>query len=159
MEARKFKLQYFSPTARYIHSIKSVDIPAIGTFILMPHKKWPLTPPNCLKTMTRWPKNGYMFQNFLGGYLTFRGQSFFRVCWKLDGAMLIFYSRHWSYLLKFPFQNQCIFNLSSQTMQKNPFQLKTTGYFHYSRTKWSENPHVHNSWILLTETNPKTSIL
>ena len=28
MRPKKFKLQYFSPTARYLHSEKSVDTPA-----------------------------------------------------------------------------------------------------------------------------------
>ena len=45
MEARKFKLQYFSRTARYLHSVKSVDTPAIGTFISTPHAKMTPDPP------------------------------------------------------------------------------------------------------------------
>ena len=45
MEARKFKLQYFPRTARYLHSVKSVDTPAIGTFISTPHAKMTPGPP------------------------------------------------------------------------------------------------------------------
>ena len=33
MEARKFKLQYFSRTARYLQSVKNIDTSAIETFI------------------------------------------------------------------------------------------------------------------------------
>ena len=39
MEARKFKLSYFPRTGRYLHSVKSVDTPAIGTFISASHVK------------------------------------------------------------------------------------------------------------------------
>ena len=39
LEAGKFKLSYFPRTARYLHSSKSVDTSAIGTFIWMPHPK------------------------------------------------------------------------------------------------------------------------
>ena len=45
MEARKFKLSYFPRTARYLHSVKSVDTPAIGTFISTPHAKMTPDPP------------------------------------------------------------------------------------------------------------------
>ena len=44
MEAQKFKLQYSSCTARHLHSVKSIDTPAIGTFISMSHAKIHLTP-------------------------------------------------------------------------------------------------------------------
>ena len=45
MEARKFKLQYFSRTARYLYSVKSVDNPAIGTFISASLAKMTPDPP------------------------------------------------------------------------------------------------------------------
>ena len=37
METKKFEQQYFSGKATYIHSVKSNDTPAIGTFVSMPH--------------------------------------------------------------------------------------------------------------------------
>ena len=45
MEAGKFKLQYFSHKARYFHSVKSVETPAIGTFIPTLHTKMTPNPP------------------------------------------------------------------------------------------------------------------
>ena len=39
MEAQTFKLQYFSRATRYLHSVKSVDTPAIATFIQASHAK------------------------------------------------------------------------------------------------------------------------
>ena len=45
MEAQKFKLSYFPRSARYLHSVKSVDTPAIGTFIPTPHAKMTPDPP------------------------------------------------------------------------------------------------------------------
>ena len=44
MEAQKLKLQYFSRTARYLHSIKSVNSAAMGTFIQVPMQILPRTP-------------------------------------------------------------------------------------------------------------------
>ena len=44
METQKFKLQYFSRMARYLHSVKSVDTPAIGTFISASLAKMTLDP-------------------------------------------------------------------------------------------------------------------
>ena len=38
-------MQYFSHTARYLHSVKSVDTPAIGTFISASHAKMTPDPP------------------------------------------------------------------------------------------------------------------
>ena len=54
MEPRKFKLQYFSRTARYLHSVKSVDTPAIGTFISTPHAKMTPDPPIASKCTVVW---------------------------------------------------------------------------------------------------------
>ena len=39
MEAGKFKLQYFSRMARYIHSVKSVDTPTTGNPMSTLHAK------------------------------------------------------------------------------------------------------------------------
>ena len=45
MEARKFKLQQFSRTARYLHSVKSVATTVIGTFISASLAKMTPDPP------------------------------------------------------------------------------------------------------------------
>ena len=47
MEVGKFKLQYFSRKARYLHSVKS-NTPAIGTFMSTLHTKKTPDPPYCL---------------------------------------------------------------------------------------------------------------
>ena len=46
MEALKFKLQYFSSRARYLHSVKSADTPAIETLISASHVKMTPDPPS-----------------------------------------------------------------------------------------------------------------
>ena len=54
METGKLKLSYFPRTPRYLHSLKSVDIPVIGTSIWISHPKiTPDLPPYCLHTYSK----------------------------------------------------------------------------------------------------------